>query len=81
MAKNTSILFGDYFEDFINKEIESQKFSSKSEVIRTALRIYEQEKKKLSEVFNELEIGLKRKKIRNFDKDKNLEQLKAEFFK
>lgn len=43
MAKNTSILLGDYFEDFISKQIKTGKFSSASEVIRSALRLFEYE--------------------------------------
>lgn len=48
MAKNTSILLGDYFDNFINKQVQSGKFSSASEVVRAALRMfdYEESKKK-----------------------------------
>ena len=54
MAKNTSILLGEYFENFISEQIKSGKFSSASEVIRTALRIFEHEesKKSLFEITN-----------------------------
>jgi len=43
MAKNTSILLGDYYDDFINKQLKSGRFSSASEVVRAALRMFEQE--------------------------------------
>ena len=43
MARNTSVLLGDHFEEFIAKEISSGRYSSASEVIRTALRLLEQE--------------------------------------
>ena len=43
MAKNTSILLGDYFDNFINQQVKSGKFSSASEVVRTALRTFEYE--------------------------------------
>jgi len=43
MAKNTSILLGDYFDKFISNQIQSGRFSSASEVVRTALRLFEQE--------------------------------------
>jgi antitoxin ParD1/3/4 len=81
MARNTSIILGDYFENFINKQIESGKYSSVSEVVRTALRVFEIEENKIKSLIIELEIGEKSTKIRNFDRNKNLEQLKANFQK
>jgi antitoxin ParD1/3/4 len=81
MARNTSILLGDYFENFINEQISTGKYSSVSEVVRTALRIFEQEETKTKSLINELKIGEKSSKIRNFDRNKNLEMLKANFQK
>jgi len=43
MGRNTSILLGDHFEEFISKEVSSGKYSSASEVVRTALRLLEAE--------------------------------------
>lgn len=57
MARNTSILLGDYFENFIKEQIASGKYSSASEVIRLALRIFEQEENKVQAIVNELKIG------------------------
>mgnify|MGYP003612374334 FL=1 len=81
MARNTSILLGDYFEDFIKEQIASGKYSSVSEVVRTALRLFEQEESKTKVLINELKIGEKSVKIKNFDRNKNLETLKANFQK
>lgn len=81
MARNTSILLGDYFENFIKEQIESGKYSSVSEVVRTALRMFEQEESKTKYLINELKIGEKSPKVRNFDRNKNLEMLKANFQK
>ena len=36
MAKNTSILLGDYFDNFINSQIKTGKYSSASEVVTLA---------------------------------------------
>ena len=57
MAKNTSILLGDYFDSFINQQIQSGKYSSASEVIRAALRMFEHEEIKKSALNNELKKG------------------------
>ncbi|MDL2262263.1 type II toxin-antitoxin system ParD family antitoxin [Bacteroidales bacterium OttesenSCG-928-I21] len=46
MARNTLILLGDYFENFVNEQVASGKYSSVNEVIRAALRIFEQEENK-----------------------------------
>ena len=66
MARNTSILLGDNFENFINEQIASGKYNSVSEVVRTALRHFEQEEIQTKSLIAELELGEKRRKIRNF---------------
>lgn len=81
MARNTSILLGEYFENFINEQIATGKYSSVSEVVRTALRMFEQEEAKAKSLINELKIGEKSAKIKNFDRNKNLEMLKVNFQK
>jgi len=48
MAKNTSITLGKHFEQFINNQMKTGRFSSASEVIRAALRLLEEEETKLS---------------------------------
>lgn len=68
MAKNTSILLGDYFDKFIRHQIETGRFSSASEVVRTALRLFEQEENKKEELIKELKKGEKSGFIKNFDR-------------
>ncbi|MEO5911841.1 MAG: type II toxin-antitoxin system ParD family antitoxin [Pelobium sp.] len=75
MAKNTSILLGDYFDKFINQQVQSGKFSSASEVIRTALRLFEHEETKKKELINELKKGEKSGFVKNFDKQNFLNTL------
>jgi antitoxin ParD1/3/4 len=77
MAKNTSILLGEYFENFINKKLESGQYTSVSEVVRTALRIFEQEENKTKSLVNELKIGEKSKMLNQFDPKANLKKLHA----
>ena len=81
MARNTSIVLGDYFDNFINEQIASGKYNSVSEVVRTALRMFEEEESKTKSLINELKIGEKSAKIKDFDRNKNLEKLKANFQK
>lgn len=76
MAKNTSILLGDYFDDFINQQVKSGRFSSASEVVRTALRIFEQQETKKTELVKALIKGEKSGFIKDFDKDKFMNSLR-----
>ncbi|MDO9038272.1 MAG: type II toxin-antitoxin system ParD family antitoxin [Lutibacter sp.] len=75
MGKNTSISIGDYFEEFINDEVKSGRYSSVSEVIRSALRLLEQEEKKERELIKALEIGEQSGFVEDFDPKQNLNQL------
>lgn len=75
MAKNTSILLGDYFESFISEEIASGRFSSASEVIRTALRLLEIEEQKIKQLRREIEIGEESGMVSNFDPEAHLASL------
>lgn len=69
MAKNTSILLGEYFENFIAQQIQSGKFSSASEVIRTALRFFEHEESKKAILVNDLKKGEKSGFSKDFDRN------------
>lgn len=77
MAKNTSILLGEYFDNFITEQVKSGKFASASEVVRTALRLYEQQENKTKILVNELKAGEKSGMISNFDREKALANLHA----
>ncbi|HEU4608318.1 MAG TPA: type II toxin-antitoxin system ParD family antitoxin [Chitinophagaceae bacterium] len=72
MPKNTSILLGDYFDKFIAKQVETGKYSSASEVIRAALRLFEQEETQKKELIKALKKGEKSGIAKNFDPNKFL---------
>lgn len=75
MAKNTSILLGDYFDEFINKLVKSGKYSSTSEVVRAALRMFEQEESKKAELIRELKEGEASGFVKDFNPEKFMKDL------
>lgn len=76
MAKNTSILLGDYFDSFINGQVNTGKFSSASEVVRAALRLFEQEETKKAQLINELIKGENSGFVAHFNRDSFLKDMK-----
>ena len=75
MGKNTSISLGNHFESFINNEINSGKYNSVSEVIRSALRLLEREELKEQELIKALEVGENSGSIDNFNSTEHLKEL------
>jgi len=75
MAKNTSILLGDYFDRFINQQVKTGRFSSASEVVRAALRMFEQEESKKTELIKELRKGEKSGFVKDFNRNSFLNDL------
>ncbi len=69
MGKNTSISIGDHFEKFIQNEISTGRYSSVSEVLRTALRLLESEEKKIKALRLALEEGENSQMVEDFDPD------------
>lgn len=57
MSKNTSILLGDYFDNFISQQIKTGRYTSASEVVRAALRMFEEAETKKAELVSELKKG------------------------
>jgi antitoxin ParD1/3/4 len=76
MAKNTSILLGDHFDQFISEQILTGRYGSASEVVRTALRLLESEELKKKELNKALSKGEKSGFDKNFDAKEHLQKLK-----
>jgi len=79
MARNTSILLGEHFEEFISNKISSGKYNSASEVIRTALRLLESEEQKMKDISKALAQGEKSGLEKNFDSKVHLKKLHGKF--
>ena len=79
MAKNTSILLGEYFEGFISEEVSSGKYNSASEVIRTALRLLEAEELKKKDLNKALAQGEKSGFEKSFNSKAHLKKLHSKF--
>ena len=77
MAHNTSILLGEYFEDFISSKVSSGRYSSASEVVRTALRLLELEESKKKNLLKALRQGEKSGFVRNFDAKAHLKKIRS----
>lgn len=73
MGKNTSISLGDHFESFIQNEVATGRYSSASEVVRTALRLLEAEESKIKALRSALEEGENSQIIEDFDPAAHLE--------
>jgi antitoxin ParD1/3/4 len=67
MAKNTSILLGAYFDEFIQRKVKSGRYTSASEVVREALRLFEQHEKREEELEKALKEGADSEMIADFD--------------
>jgi len=79
MGRNTSILLGEHFEQFISSEVSSGRYNSASEVIRTALRLLEAEESKRKDLNKALAQGEKSGIEKNFDRKANLKKLHSKF--
>ena len=57
MPKNTSMTLGEHFDGFIANQINEGRFASASEVLRAALRMFEDNERKIAVLRKKLEEG------------------------
>ncbi len=69
MSRNTSVILGKHFDSFIKSEIESGRYRSVSEIIRSGLRLLEDEKKKIIAINEALVIGEQSGTANSFDNE------------
>jgi antitoxin ParD1/3/4 len=76
--KNTTITLGNYFDQFVSRQVSSGRYKNVSEVIRAALRLLENEQNKIATLKNAIRQGLNSPRVENFDFDEHLAKLKSE---
>ncbi|GHY71650.1 putative transcriptional regulator [Vibrio cholerae] len=77
MAKNTSITLGDHFDGFIANQIQSGRYGSASEVIRSALRLLETQETKMN-TLRQLLVAGEESGVADYDLDSFINELDSE---
>ena len=72
MGKNTSVSLGDYFDNFIQNSLNTGRYKNASEVIRAALRLFEEEESKIIALRNAIQEGIESGHDKNFNSDIHL---------
>lgn len=75
--KTTSVALGPHFEDFIQASILSGRYNNSSEVVRSGLRLLEDQEQKMAVLRSVVEEGLNSGIVEEFDSQAYLQQMKA----
>ena len=75
--KNTSVSLGNYFDQFVRKQISVGRYKNVSEVIRAGLRLLENEENKVMALKKAIQEGIDSGTAHDFDPEKHLQELKA----
>ena len=81
MARNTSIILGDNFEQFVDQQVNAGHYHSASEVIRAGLRLLQEHELKMTRLRAEIGKGweeAERGEFADFDQEAIREQLDQE---
>ena len=78
MRKNTSVALGDYFENFVESRISQGRYKNASEVIRSGLRLLEEEENRIAALKEAIREGLNSGIAAGFNPKKHLGSLKAQ---
>jgi antitoxin ParD1/3/4 len=57
VAKNTSVILGDHFAEFIERQVDEGRYGSASDVVRAGLRLLEEREMKIEALRNALVEG------------------------
>ena len=75
--KTTSVALGPHFEDFIQASILSGRYNNASEVVRSGLRLLEDQEQKMAALRSAIEEGINSGIVEDFDPQEHLQQMKA----
>ena len=75
--KTTSVALGPHFEDFIQASILSGRYNNASEVVRSGLRLLEEQEQKMAALRSAIEEGMNSGIVEDFDSQVFLQQMKA----
>ena len=74
MGKTTYFVLGEHFEKLINQQIHTGRYSSASEVVRDALRMFEEQQSSIKRLNDAIEEGYASGISESFDWDELFEQ-------
>jgi len=78
MSRNTSIILGDHFSDFIAEQVRDGRYGSASEVVRAGLRLLEERETKLQALREAIREGVESGPATDLDFDDLMRELNAE---
>lgn len=78
MAKATSIILGDHFDQLITQQVQAGRYGTASEVVRDALRLFEQQQTAIKRLNDAIEEGYASGISKQFDWDDLFEEAAAE---
>lgn len=75
--KTTTVALGPHFEEFIQASILSGRYNNASEVVRSGLRLLEDQEQKMAALRHAIKEGMDSGIAEDFDPDAYLEEMKA----
>jgi len=75
--KTTSVALGPHFEEFIQASISTGRYNNASEVVRSALRLLEEQEQKIVALRSAIEEGMASGFVEDFDAKAYLQEMKA----
>jgi len=78
MGKNTSVVLGEHFENFVKYRIKEGRYANASEIIRAGLRLLEEEEQKFYALKSAIKEGIESGIVENFNPKDHKKKMKLE---